>query len=372
MKTIKEWPMLFSLSRTGKTKQWQVEVVEDDGDYHISSTHGYIDSKLVTELSSALKGKNIGKKNETSPEQQAILEAQSKFQSKLDKNYTETIPTSVDEFVNIRPMLAHKYVERRHNITFPCYCQPKLNGVRSLASVGEDSVTFTSRGGKNFTVLQHIEKALLYHSDQHYFPSAPFDGELFSTQMPFEDISGAVKKLKPETADLEYWIYDLADTTLDFKDRLAILQEMAKNIHPRGCLKIVPTKLVNNEAELALAHKEFSEDYEGTMVRNLLGKYLMDYRSTDLQKLKDFLDDEFPIIGGKQGSGSDEGTIIYTCQTPEGMPFDVRPRGTREARAAAYLNLANDIGKDLTIRYQNLSELGIPIFPVGIAIRDYE
>lgn len=372
MRIVKEWPVLFSLSRTGKVKQWQVEVVEDDGDYHISSTHGYVDSKLVTELSSALKGKNIGKKNETSPEQQAMLEAQSKFQSKLDKNYQETVPTSIAEFLNIRPMLAHKYMERRHNIVFPCYVQPKLNGVRSLASASEDKVIFTSRGGKNFTVLDHVEKALLYHSDSEYFPLAPLDGELFNPRMTFEDISGAVKKYKDITPDLEYWIYDIGDTTLDFRDRLAILQKMARDIHPRGCLKIVPTRLVNNEAELAIAHKEFSENYEGTMVRNTLGKYLMDYRSTDLQKLKDFEDDEFLIIGGKQGSGSDEGTVIYTCQTPEGRPFDVRPRGTREFRAAAYLNLANDIGKDLTVRYQNLSELNIPIFPVGIAIRDYE
>jgi len=35
-------------------------------------------------------------------------------------------------------------------------------------------------------------------------------------------------------------------------------------------------------------------------------------------------------------------------------------------------NLDDLIGKKLTVRYQEKSEDGIPIFPVGIVVRDYE
>jgi len=49
-----------------------------------------------------------------------------------------------------------------------------------------------------------------------------------------------------------------------------------------------------------------------------------------------------------------------------------RPRGTVERRQEMFDGLHRLIGKLLTVRYQELSEDGIPIFPVGVAVRDYE
>jgi DNA ligase-1 len=50
----------------------------------------------------------------------------------------------------------------------------------------------------------------------------------------------------------------------------------------------------------------------------------------------------------------------------------VRPRGTHEDRADLFKDGDSYIGKKLTVRYQELTEDGIPRFPVGIAFRDYE
>jgi DNA ligase-1 len=51
----------------------------------------------------------------------------------------------------------------------------------------------------------------------------------------------------------------------------------------------------------------------------------------------------------------------------------VRPKGTVAQRKQWYNEAVNIIGKkELTVRYQEKSEDLIPIFPVGIAIRDYE
>ena len=33
----------------------------------------------------------------------------------------------------IRPMLAHKYADKQKHIKYPCFVQPKLDGVRCLA-----------------------------------------------------------------------------------------------------------------------------------------------------------------------------------------------------------------------------------------------
>ena len=114
------------------------------------------------------------------------------------------------------------------------------------------------------------------------------------------------------------------------------------------------------------------QGYEGMMVRNQNSLYKYKHRSYDLQKVKRFVDDEYEIIGGKDGSGREAGLIVYKCITPSGLEFDVRPRGSHEERAHAFKNLENNIGKMLTVRYQELTDDGRPRFPVGIAVRDYE
>lgn len=368
---VEELPMLYSLSSKGKTKQWSIKVYECDGEFHWISSHGYVGAKIVDEMSSAIKGKNIGKKNETSPEAQAVLDAHSKWRGKIDKNYSEIVPTSTDDFTNIRPMLAHKYHERKHNLVYPCYVQPKFNGVRCLAiPEPNDEFKFMSRGGKEYTTLRHIEETLVELLD--VLPGSPLDGEIFNPNMSFQDITRAVKKQRATTEQLQYWIYDIADTTLTFEERLEILQEIDKRILGDDPIKIAPTFLVENEEQLMKFHKEFSLTYEGTMIRNRDGMYVYDFRSVDLLKLKDFIDAEYVIVGAEAGSGSDEGTVIFVCATEDGKTFNVRPCGDREYRRGLLDDIENIKGKYLTVRYQELSEDQIPIFPVGIVIRDYE
>ena len=136
---------------------------------------------------------------------------------------------------------------------------------------------------------------------------------------------------------------------------------------------------VKDEVDVIIKQAQFvSEGYEGAMVRNKDGKYGLGKRSSDLQKVKSFLDGEYEIIGFEEGSGNDAGTVIWQCRTaptsdyPYGNDFMVRPRGTREQRREWYENGTQYIGRMLTVRYQELTDDGIPRFPVGVAIRDYE
>jgi hypothetical protein len=43
-----------------------------------------------------------------------------------------------------------------------------------------------------------------------------------------------------------------------------------------------------------------------------------------------------------------------------------------ESRREAFARRKEIVGKMLTVRYQNMTVAGVPRFPVGIAIRDYE
>jgi DNA ligase-1 len=130
--------------------------------------------------------------------------------------------------------------------------------------------------------------------------------------------------------------------------------------------------MVKNEDECKKMFEEFvSEDFEGIMLRNVNGLYKQNYRSNDLQKYKEFMESEFKIIDCKEGEGRDEGTVIWICETPvDKRVFSVRPKGTIEMRRDWFKNSKKYIGKKLTVIYQELSELGVPRFPVGKSVRE--
>ena len=88
--------------------------------------------------------------------------------------------------------------------------------------------------------------------------------------------------------------------------------------------------------------------------------------------MKTFLDGEYRIVDYLEGTGNEAGCVIWGCETPDGQTFRVRPRGTQEDRKVLFQNGNDYIGKMLTVRYQELTDEGVPRFPVGIAIRDYE
>lgn len=62
-------------------------------------------------------GKNIGKLNETSPEEQAILEANAKIVKKLDEGYFKSIEEANNGDV-ILPMLAKDFKIEEHKVLY--------------------------------------------------------------------------------------------------------------------------------------------------------------------------------------------------------------------------------------------------------------
>ena len=107
------------------------------------------------------------------------------------------------------------------------------------------------------------------------------------------------------------------------------------------------------------------------MLRNKSSLY-EPIRSRHLQKYKTFEDSEFEIIGFSEGVGNDAGTVIWKCKCKNGRQFDVRPTGTVEDRKNLFKHGNQYIGSMLTVKYQGLSEYGVPRFPVAIQLRDYE
>lgn len=364
METIYNSGLLYAFNSNGKIKQWSIIVTNENKIIKIKTIHGYKDGKLMENERIVATGKNIGKINETTIEEQAIIEAKAKLSLKLDEGYTYF--SEINEInESILPMLALDYNKRGHDISFPCYCQPKLDGVRCIVKNGK----LYSRKGNEFSNLEFITKELNKYSN------IVFDGELYSWDMPFQELVGLVKRKTSEDIShrkIYYVIYDIVNNN-KYEDRLETINKVFyankfKYIKKIDTYKIYSSASIDNLHDVIVN----KNGYEGLMLRNINGVYKTNYRSKDLQKYKKFQDEEFKIVSFEEGDGMEKGCVIWVCEATEVTTFKVRPQGTRDERKELFLNGNSYIGKLLTVKYQGVSTGNIPRFPVGISIRDYE
>ena len=291
------------------------------------------------------------------------------------KKIEEENENSINKKITIRtyyPMLAHRYNEKKGDIKFPCFVQPKLDGVRCVV-VGNK---LYSRNGNRFPVLPHIENELKLYNKNNLI----LDGELFTDDINFEKIVGLVKKYKKSEEDeknsLKIYlnVFDYIDSKLPFNKRLINLNQFFEKNKNMKYIKQVKTEECPKEKNIEeFLEKYTKEKYEGLIIRNKSGLYEENTRSVHLQKLKKFIDEEFEIIDyTTPDQGKEVGCVIWICKTKEGKQFSVRPSGNYQERKKLYREAKKYIGKMLTVRYQELTNGHVPRFPVGVTIRDYE
>jgi DNA ligase-1 len=263
-------------------------------------------------------------------------------------------------------MLAHDYNKKGKSIKFPCFAQRKFDGTRcvSIPKLG-----LFSRNKKKYPHLDHITQEINLLP-----PNTILDGELYSETVSFQEIVGIVKRQSLSKNDIQkqteikYYVYDIINNE-PYHKRYKTLIELFKK-HNFKHLVLVQTEECDKEETMMKKHAEYvAQGYEGIMLRNKDGLY-KGTRTNDLQKYKQFMDDEYKVVGFEEGSGLEKGAVIWVCVTPNKTEFRVRPRGTRESRQELFANGADYIGKMLTVRFQELTDDGIPRFPVGIAFRE--
>jgi len=203
-------PILYKRSNSKEhINQWQIEVEGNK----FRTTTGFVNMKMFTGDWTECTPKNVGKKNATTAEQQALFEAQALHTKRKDLGYWEDI-NDCDKKVFFQPMLAQDYDKRKDKVQFPILSQPKLDGVRCIVK----SDGMWTRTGKEIISAPHIFEGL-----KHVFEKQPdlvLDGELYTsnTEVDFNTIISCVRKTKPTQADLdlsaqyiEYWMYDVYD-----------------------------------------------------------------------------------------------------------------------------------------------------------------
>jgi len=391
-------PTLYKQTTIGKTQEWTIEV---EGDRY-RTISGQQDGKKITNKWTTCYPKNVDKANATTAEEQAVKEAEAKHEKKLKAGYHLNLK-NISKKRFYEPMLAQDFKNKNRQkevmSTFESesvvgdavFSQPKLDGIRCIA-MREGLFT---RTGKEITAVPHIHEELEPFFEK--YPNATLDGELYNHAYKddFNKIIHLVRKqnltdehLEESKKMIQYHIYDApvigngryCMTEKDnFSDRTSTLDGFFRylesdNLNTKydDALVIVETTEVESREHLDELYGEYvANGYEGQMVR-LDGSY-ENKRSSKLLKRKEFVDEEYTILGYEEGEGNRTGTIKhFKFKNKDGKDFKSNVKGSFEY-LQDLLEKADDlVGKEATVKYFNLTPDGVPRFPYVIAIRDYE
>jgi DNA ligase-1 len=365
------FPTLYKKTSTGAIQQWNIHCSGNK----IVTTWGQVDGAIQQTVDVISEGKNAGRKNATTPEEQARAEAESKWEKQLKKGYVQSLEEAeagkVDACIEggVAAMLAHKFDEHGHKIKFPAFISPKLDGIRCIATIIDGKASLWSRTRKPIRSCPHIVSAL-----EQTFPreTLTLDGELYSNDYRdnFNKIISLVRPDDPVPGHeiVEYHVFDLVDG-VTFSDRYQRL--VAAGF--RSPLMLVEQQVVSSEEEAMNKSREFMEaGFEGGMVKNATSPY-EHKRSYHIQKIKFMSDSEFPIVGIEEGRGKLAGHVgAFICRTQAGVEFKAKLKGDLDVLRTFFTEPERWRGKSLTVRFQNMTPDGAPRFPVGIAVRDYE
>jgi len=370
---MKSLPKLFKRTELGQIQEWTMNI---DGNKYYSS-EGIQGGTITNNKPTIAIGLNVGKANETTPEEQASKEAQAKWQKKVEKGYSSDIKKIDNASAYFEPMLCHKYEDYKEKVIFAntVFVQPKLDGQRCIARMDG----LWSRNGKVIKSVPHIYNALKPLFDKN--PNLIFDGELYCDKFKndFNQIMHLVRQQKPTSQDLkdsaesiQYWIYDLPSTADVFSIRYGVLSKLVKSLDKS--IVLVQTELVKSQIDMDKFYGGWIDSgYEGQIIR--LDTMYENKRSRNILKRKEFITDEYPILEVCEGLGNKSGMAGFmVLKLKSGDTFKSNIKGTHILMEKIWKNKNNYVGKTATCKFFQLTPDGVPRFPyvIDVAREDFE
>ena len=371
-----KYETLYKRTSTGAVQIWYME---QEGNKH-RATSGQQDGKHVTSDWTVCEGKNLGKANETSPEEQARLEIEAKYKKQRAQGKYHDTPDEIDNAKFFAPMLAQKYEDRPPTQedfdAGVIVSQPKLDGMRCIAN----RHGLWTRKGKPIPVAPHIREALQTIFEGH---RVTIDGELYNHNLKhmFEELLSIAKQSKPTEEDiakarewLQFHVYDMHDEddpNATFNARYGNLVHLISTKSNTTIVRPVSTIRCFSQEELDALNESYVQDgYEGQMVRRDDTPY-ENKRAKQLLKRKEFVTEEFGIKRIEAGKGNrSTWAARIVCVTKEGKEFGSGINGN-EAYCRKLLQEKDkyeDNGSEATIKFFRYTADGIPLFGKAVAI----
>ena len=284
-------------------------------------------------------------------------------------------------------------------VKYPVYASTKLDGIRCILKDG----VAVSRNLKPIP-NKHIQSVLGALPESFYLDGELIVGEPFGKGVWARTQSGVMSE--DGEPDFTFWVFDIPNRPeLPFETRFNDLDLLNRLTYPMlkdARIKILPHELIHN-AELLKNLEEVcvAQGFEGIMIRSLDGRYKFG-RSTvkegGLMKVKRWHDMEGEIIGwqeqmentneqtrdelgrakrsthkaGKVGKGTLGAWILKISEPHESIykQVDCGSGMNDEFRQNACNNIESFKGKLVKFKYTEISEDGIPRFPIFLGIRN--
>lgn len=360
--TITGFPILYGKDSKGKLRVWDVVAVG----HEVVMTYGLIDGKKA-EKRIPCEPKNVGRSNATTAEQQAIVEALAKWEKQKKSAYFET-PKEAMAYVPKNPMKAKDYKDHKNKVTYPCYMQPKLNGIRLL--VDRDGSGW-SKSGEPMSLPEHWKGVSEFASAMQ-----GLDGEIYAglNVMSLQAINSARQKNNAETLKLKYYVYDLPHKMKPFSERDAEMAN-AEMASPPVVEWVYAVYVLSEEEGDKLHEKWVSMGYEGSVYRSADGTYEFEKRSEHLIKRKPRATAEARILSVvKDRTGQGVMTVEAVNGTQKGVKFDLLmlKDSVPGMNARMYEDAVKLIGQTIEYAYEELSDDLVPTKPVGEQLREVD
>lgn len=376
------------LKKIGNNKKELMWAADIDGN-QVVYTWGQIGGKMQEEVRDFMEGKNIGRANETSPEEQCVFEAERKARKKMEGGYklitgkldtvSKTVVTS-DTTVPA-PMLAKTFEVSEKNVKKwrSILTQRKIDGNRCIVNLKTGQLY--SRSRKEILSIPglgaDVQKACKNLKGVEWA-----DGELYSSQLTFNQIQSIIRKTgkksisstkKGKDISISELAHEIKFNMFDyvseepFEVRAKRMREEVENSKRLTLVEVIMCRF----EDIRKFHDKFvREGYEGIMLRNPDSPYETK-RSSGLVKYKLFIDSEYEVIGWKAEKNDPSKMGSAILQTADGKTFNATPAMSDAEKAKIWKNKDKYIGMMATVKYQELdSESGIPRFPILKGFRD--
>ncbi len=275
-----------------------------------------------------------------------------------------------------RPCIAMKaksFEERLlDKMTLPYIGQRKLNGLKCITYISEDSIQLRSSEGNIFETVPHIIEDIR----NLRLPIGKYDGELYKHGLRLQEIQSIVlrKSLHPNHKIIEYHIYDCIVDNLKQIDRTMYMNSILMSRDTNTSIKRVESFPFKDKKNIPIILNQFmSEGYEGLIVRNSVGLWEVK-RSPNLLKIKPREKDEYIIIGyneemSKHGEPKNALGAFICIKDGEEFKCGTGRILTKEGRELFWREKNKLIGKTLIVKYPELTSRGVPHQPVAYDIK---
>lgn len=347
---------LYGKDSKGELRVWSIFTEGAD----VVVLHGKLGGK-ITEKRYAAEGKNQGRSNETTPEQQAVLEAEAKYTKQLKSGYFADKDDALG-FQEFTPQKAHSHKEHSAKIKFPCICQPKLNGQRLM--IDANGVAWSKQG-------EPLELPLHWTGVKELaIQLGGLDGEVYAGLesdggLSLQRIISAFRKPNADTPKLGYWVYDIPINKPQ-AERWKLLESVTYT-KPEAVTLILGKIAATEEDANSFYDMVVARKYEGVVYRNLDASYEFGKRSYAMQKRKPVETTEVKVLSVEKDKN---GWGVMNCSTLEGVSVKCQMRvDAAEKNYRLYDNALELIDKVVEIEFETLSDAGVPLKPVGIRVR---